>query len=1424
MGLRKKILVLLSSILVSCCFFWLFVMPAYSGYITVSTEQGGWIPNCQSWVNSGIPIVNAPDNVVITSINVWLGGLHFSESDLEIDLKDDNSSRNVTLWNREGISMYYGGDLSYSKLVTGITAFNGMPVNDTWRLWAYDYVCACPPGWDPCPSAEGAVPAWEMTAFYEVDSDGDGIPDNIDADDDGDGMPDVWETTYGLDPHTNDADGDKDGDGLTNLEEYQIGTRPDLTDTDYDGMNDHWEFTNRLWPTDPLDASQDLDGDVLTNLQEYLLGTDPNRADTDGDGIPDYYENFYQRFGILDPLNSSDAAMYSDGYGMTYLMEYQRGTDPLKEDSDGDGLPDGWEVKYGFNPLSIPNLPPEMQDGATDYDHDGLSAMEEFYLGTNPNNSDTDGDGMPDGWEVNNGLNPLVNDAYLDPDGDGRVNVLEYQQGTNPQAPDGTFTIAATASSGGSITPSSTTLNYGGSQMYTISPQTGYHIVDVTVDGVSQGAINNYTFSNVTANHTIAASFAIDTFVISTASGTGGTITPTSTTVNYGSSQIYTITPAANYFIVDVKVDGVSQGPITSYTFANVTSSHTIEAIFAPESFVVNSPNGGEVWQEYMTQTISWSYAGDAGTEVRIDLFKGGLLYFNIATTAIGSAGNGSYTWLIPSNLSGINGYQIRVTSTTKSWFADTSDNSFTINPLPTLTVTSPNGGERLQPSTAHTITWSYTSDPGANVKIDLLKNGALYSTIATVPVGSGGSGSYSWTVPDNLDPQGSYQVRVSSVSYSFCTDTSNSYFYVDPPIKVTSPNGGEVWLKGTTQIINWTYVGDPGTDVWINLIENGVPKSTIATVSAGSGGSGSYNWTIPEYLSVGNNYQLTVTSTTKSNYTDSSDNTFTINPYPTVTVSSPNVGEVWQGGTTRTISWNYTGAPVANVKIDLLTYGLPDITIATVPVGSGGSGSYSWSVPVNLDPWGSYQIRISSVAYGNCTDTSNGYFRIDPPIKITSPAYGVTWQAGTTQTIGWTYAGNPGTSVTIDLLRNGMYFSTIASGVGIGSGGSGTYNWAIPANLNGWAYEIRVTSTSDSTYLDKVGVSINPTNITVTSPNGGEVLQQGTTQNISWSYVGDPGTTVTIDLLKNGVYQYAIASGINIGSGGNGSYAWSVPANLNGADYQIRVTSTADSTFTDTSNIYFTIAPPATITFTAPNGAEAWETGTTQTITWTYVNNVGTNVAIDLLKNGAYQYTIASSADIGTGGSGSYTWSVPGNLNGADYKIRVTETMSGANDISNNNFAIGPVSTVSTVMAGTTSYDWLVGVADINNIIYGLDDSDWIEGGPGDDIIDGGAGEDYLLGGAGNDTYLFGPGSGWDVIEDGDLTPGNIDTIKIEALPAYVMVAQGGYDLNIAIIGTNDMVTVNYWFLDDSYKVERVEFSDGTIWGVAELAAAAGY
>ncbi|MGB9594676.1 MAG: InlB B-repeat-containing protein, partial [Candidatus Poribacteria bacterium] len=158
-----------------------------------------------------------------------------------------------------------------------------------------------------------------------------------------------------------------------------------------------------------------------------------------------------------------------------------------------------------------------------------------------------------------------------------------------------TYTVTANAGVGGAINPSGQVqVLHGGSQSFTITPNVGYSIADVSVDGTSVGAVSSHTITNITANRTITATFAINTYNITTSVGTGGSISPSGVVkVNHGSNQIFTITPAEGYDIADVKVDNVSVGKVASYTFTNVTAPHTISATFSIKTFKITATTSG---------------------------------------------------------------------------------------------------------------------------------------------------------------------------------------------------------------------------------------------------------------------------------------------------------------------------------------------------------------------------------------------------------------------------------------------------------------------------------------------------------------------------------------------------------------------------------------------------------------------------------------------------------------------------------------------------------------------------------------------------------------------------------------------------------------------------------------------------------------
>ncbi|WP_260417854.1 calcium-binding protein [Pseudomonas cichorii] len=139
----------------------------------------------------------------------------------------------------------------------------------------------------------------------------------------------------------------------------------------------------------------------------------------------------------------------------------------------------------------------------------------------------------------------------------------------------------------------------------------------------------------------------------------------------------------------------------------------------------------------------------------------------------------------------------------------------------------------------------------------------------------------------------------------------------------------------------------------------------------------------------------------------------------------------------------------------------------------------------------------------------------------------------------------------------------------------------------------------------------------------------------------------------------------------------------------------------------------------------------------------------------------------------------------------------------------------------GLGGNDQLYGQAG-NDVLIGGAGDDMLDGGSGVDTLDGGAGNDSLYGGSGNDIYLFQRGGGQDQISDRDWTSGNIDVIKLAQgiSPGDIKASRVGDNLELAIIGTSDKITVRDWFYSTDSQIEQVQFVDGTVWDATALKA----
>ncbi len=148
-----------------------------------------------------------------------------------------------------------------------------------------------------------------------------------------------------------------------------------------------------------------------------------------------------------------------------------------------------------------------------------------------------------------------------------------------------TFMIKTTAGPGGKVLPENPFVKYGAGQKVDIIPDNGYVIEDVLVDNISAGAVSSYSFTNVTSDHTLSATFRQEKifYKISASASEGGSISPSGDIqVGAGESITFQITPSNGYYLSYAEVDGENIGKVNTYTFTNIDRDHTIYARFEP--------------------------------------------------------------------------------------------------------------------------------------------------------------------------------------------------------------------------------------------------------------------------------------------------------------------------------------------------------------------------------------------------------------------------------------------------------------------------------------------------------------------------------------------------------------------------------------------------------------------------------------------------------------------------------------------------------------------------------------------------------------------------------------------------------------------------------------------------------------------------
>ena len=763
-------------------------------------------------------------------------------------------------------------------------------------------------------------------------------------------------------------------------------------------------------------------------------------------------------------------------------------------------------------------------------------------------------------------------------------------------------TITASAGANGSISPSGEVLvGYNADQSFTITPDPGYVVADVLVDNGSVGARTSYTFDNVTANHTIHATFAL-----------GGT--PFITVTKYAGDNTILASENVTYLWMqshlDVQGDGIRhqwlQGPVFEGDVWDPTETINIKDWGANMGTdvkdlceLVGGMSPGDTVQikarDNLSRTydypnvyapdprqgkmvISW-YTKDVGNTLP-QLYPDGayvpefaegmrLVFFAETTNSDGKYvfGNWDQHECMPQN----RWYFYDPTHPTTTGHSVKYVSQLNIHQPANITVTYPNDSDdSLYIGETDNITWNPATITG-KVNVYLSRNAGAAKPTWTAITPTGGvanSGSFSWKVTGPVSNQA--KIKVASVTTPTAFDISDASFSISGgTITVSSPVGGDTLYIGETDNITWT--SDHVASMVIIYISRNAgatrPTWTAITPKGGVPNTGTYPWLVTKPVAI-NTAKVKIARADLTTVFGISPDTFNISG-GTINVDTPDTAYI---GETDNITW--TSDHVASMVIIYISRNAgatrPTWTAITPKGGVPNTGTYPWLVtkPVAID---TAKVKIAradlTTVFGISPDTFNisgGTINVDTP----DTAY-----IGETDNITWT-SDHVASMVIIYISRNAgatrPTWTAITPKGGVPN--TGTYPWLVTKPVGTAKVKIARADLTTAFGISPDTFNVSGGTINVTSPAGGETWHIGDTDNITWSSPHIPATVkVNIYVSRNGGSTWTAITPTS-GVLNTGAYLWLVtkPAAVNTA--KVKVARADITTVFGTSEANFTI------------------------------------------------------------------------------------------------------------------------------------------------------------------------------------------------------------------------------------------------------------
>lgn len=546
--------------------------------------------------------------------------------------------------------------------------------------------------------------------------------------------------------------------------------------------------------------------------------------------------------------------------------------------------------------------------------------------------------------------------------------------------------------------------------------------------------------------------------------------------------------------------------------------------------------------------------------------------------------------------------------------------------------------------------------------------------------------------------------------------------------ISPTSDNSTNTAYVKAGGSVNVSYfldgAGGDSNAVQIQITNGSTPDIGSASVSRASGAI--YTEAVLISSSAANGLYNVIIADGSGHTASSTGAVVVDNTAPTVSIALPNASSCWASPSSQTVQWASSDAASTD---NVLVYAYmstdsgssyPNAIQAGVSWAQGAQ-IYSYSVPgaissstCKVTVWVKDRAGNSS---DNATTSLFSILGTAPVPVVTAPNGSEIWNGASSQNITGTvtFTGSSFQYLLSLSTDSGATWSENITSSWVTVTGTSpytlTYPWTVSNSVRSSTCRIRLlardcalnigTDTSNANFRIK---DVTAPTVTVTAPTTGQTWYAGVANNITWTQTDNiPGNLLTsIYYSTDGSDPSLLIITDTSYAQGSNSYAWTIPPGTSSTNCKIKIIAKDGETPVNTSTpAYsgtFTISSGGvpTVTLCTPNGAENWQVGSTQTITWTCSDSLDATARMTYViqlstdSGGTWPTTIATLSNQTQASScgGSYSWAVSDSAC-TTAMIKITATNAAGSSASDQSNAVFTITAAScAVETGTIALD----------------------------------------------------------------------------------------------------------------------------------------